>query len=187
MQEWIGVRELGRRVGRKHRAVQRAIEEGRIPAAAVRRDPATGRVVAIEYCAAALAWEARTDPDQAARRAPPLRLPAGVQTSALPAEPAGAALGLGLVGRGASLREPDAAEAVRYGAALEMALLVLPAELGEQGLAGEAIDRLLEQLYGAIADELRARGAHETYIAEELGMLRDRVADERAKPGIWTG
>lgn len=64
--EWVSVREVGRRRGVTHGAVQKAIKDGRIPETAVKRD-AEGNIEAIEYEAAIAAWNANTDLDQAAR------------------------------------------------------------------------------------------------------------------------
>lgn len=66
MEEWISQREMGRRTDRTHRAVQKAIADGRIPAAAVRRGE-DGRIEAVEYHAAAAGLKANTDPVEAAR------------------------------------------------------------------------------------------------------------------------
>ena len=66
MEEWIGVRELGRRTARTHTAIQKAIADGRIPARAVRR-PETGRIRAVELHAAVQALRENTDPAEALR------------------------------------------------------------------------------------------------------------------------
>lgn len=67
MAEWVSVREVARRRGCTHGAVQKAISTGRIPEAAVRR--VDGRIEAIDYEAASKAWNESTDVDQAARTA----------------------------------------------------------------------------------------------------------------------
>ena len=59
-QEWTSLREFARRCGRRHRAAQKAIEDGRIPASAVRRD-AHGRIVAVKVHEASRAWLQNTD------------------------------------------------------------------------------------------------------------------------------
>ena len=183
-QEWVGVRELGRRVGRKHRAVQRAVEEGRIPAAAVRRNPSSGRVVAIEYHAAALAWDGTTDPAKAIRSAEPLRLPppGPVQTSG---HCSISESGLARLVK-AGLLDLYEAEAMRFSPAYDLAFVSLPAALAKEGLIDAAIDRVLEQLYQAMALELRARNEPDDFIAGEVSLLRDRVKEEREDPGSWT-
>jgi hypothetical protein len=65
MEDWTSIREFARRTDRTHHAVQKAIESGRIPEAAVRREG--GRLVAIEYYAALNALAANTDPVAAAK------------------------------------------------------------------------------------------------------------------------
>lgn len=65
-EDWISLREMGRRTGRTHGAVQKAIKDGRIPELCVRR-AADGSVEAIEYYGAKAAWERNTDQDQALR------------------------------------------------------------------------------------------------------------------------
>lgn len=77
MEEWISQREMGRRSDRTHRAVQKAIADGRIPAAAVRRGE-DGRIEAVEYHAALAGLKANTDPVEAARNGK-LSAPAPVQ------------------------------------------------------------------------------------------------------------
>lgn len=64
IEEWISLREFSRRRDVRLSAVQKAIETERVTA--VRRD-ARGRLVAIEYHAATLQWNANTDPTQAER------------------------------------------------------------------------------------------------------------------------
>jgi len=172
-QEWIGVRELARRVGRKHRAVQRAVQEGRIPSTAVRRAPG-GRIVAVEYYAAAHAWADKTDLDQALRTSTPLRVASEpVQTSAPPSVPVPAPI------------DPYDAEALRSHPALEVALISLPAILEAAGV-GSAVDSVLAALFGAMERELRLRGEPDDFIARELAIFRAMVAEERAQPGSWT-
>ncbi len=68
-QEWTSLREFARRCGRRHRAAQKAIEDGRIPASAVKRN-ARGRIVAIEIYEARRGWMQYLDP---ARNPVPLR------------------------------------------------------------------------------------------------------------------
>ena len=58
--QWTSLREFARRCGRRHRAAQRAIEDGRIPPSAVRRD-AHGRIVAVKVHEASRAWLQNTD------------------------------------------------------------------------------------------------------------------------------
>jgi len=81
MEEWISQREMGRRTDRTHRAVQKAIADGRIPASAVRRGE-DGRIEAVEYHSALAGLKKNTDPLEAARNGkfgtpPPLILAAG--------------------------------------------------------------------------------------------------------------
>lgn len=151
-QEWIGVRELARRVGRRHRAVQHAIEDGRIPAAAVRRN-AAGRIVSVEYHAASFAWAARTDPDRALRSAEPLRTPAvAVQTSA------------------------------PLHAALEVAFLAWPTVLAHCGVAGAQLDAAVPTVLQIYLRELIAYGIAPEQAELERALLVRMLADERAHP-----
>lgn len=64
MEEWISLREFARRREVTLGAVQKAIESGRVTA--VKRN-GSGRLVGIEFHAAAAQWGLNTDPDQAAR------------------------------------------------------------------------------------------------------------------------
>jgi hypothetical protein len=57
--EWMSLREFSRRCGRKHRAAQQAIEDGRIPKECVRRGE-SGRIIAVEYYQASACWRANT-------------------------------------------------------------------------------------------------------------------------------
>src|SRR5574341_80350 len=66
MGELVSVREMARRRGCTHGAVQKAISTGRIPASAVKRDDAR-RIEGIYFEAATAAWNENTDVDQAAR------------------------------------------------------------------------------------------------------------------------
>jgi hypothetical protein len=63
-EEWISLREFARRRGVDLRAVQKAIESGRVTA--VRRDE-RGRLVGIEVAAATMQWDMNTDPVEAAK------------------------------------------------------------------------------------------------------------------------
>lgn len=74
MEEWIGVRELGRRTERTHTAIQKAIADGRIPASAVRRSE-KGRIRAVELHAAVQALRENTDPAEALRNGKALPAP----------------------------------------------------------------------------------------------------------------
>lgn len=65
MADWVSMREVARRRGCTHGAVQKAITTGRIPEAAVKR--VDGRIDAIDYELATAHWNASTDVDQAAR------------------------------------------------------------------------------------------------------------------------
>lgn len=94
MGERVGVREMALRRGCTHGAVQKAISDGRIPAAAVERD-ATGRIKSIDLEAATLAWNSSTDVDQASRTIGGAATVAGAGgagpgTDELPLEPRGA-------------------------------------------------------------------------------------------------
>lgn len=62
--EQISVRECARRLGVRHRAVQKAIETGRVTA--VTRD-ARGRLSAVEWPTAREQWARNTDPAEAAK------------------------------------------------------------------------------------------------------------------------
>lgn len=172
---------MGRNAYARHRgcapnAVTRAVRDGRIARAVLYGKG--GKIRAIRWRLADELWTANTDQEMALRtrfplqRSPPApRVQPVVHASVHGAEPA---------------RDPDDAEALRFAAALEAAIVALPAELVKAGLAGTAIDELLEQLYGVMLGELRARGENEAYIAAELRLLRERVAEERAQPGKWT-
>lgn len=61
------VRAFGRRVGRSHPTILQAVEDGRIPADCVRRDPATGKIQGIYWLRAEAAYASNTDPTQAER------------------------------------------------------------------------------------------------------------------------
>lgn len=74
MAEWMSIRAFARRIGVRHRAVQKAIEAGRITA--VKRD-ADGDLEAVDAEAAVVEWAANTDPEQAARNGKFLVPPAG--------------------------------------------------------------------------------------------------------------
>lgn len=63
-EEWISLREFGRRRGVALSAVQKAIESGRVTA--VKRDQG-GRLVAIEANQATIQWNTNTDPAEAAK------------------------------------------------------------------------------------------------------------------------
>ena len=58
--------------------------------------------------------------------------------------------------------------------------------LAKEGLAGEAIDRVLDRVYQVMVEELRRRNEPAEFIANELQLLCDRVEEERATPGVWT-
>jgi hypothetical protein len=79
-EEWVSLREFARLCGRSHRAAQKAIEDRRIPASAIRHD-AQGHIVAVEYHQASACWRANSDPRRSLKDFPPRspRLP--VQTS----------------------------------------------------------------------------------------------------------
>lgn len=66
MEDWISQRAFARKKGVSHTAVQKAVRDGRIPAAAVKR-AADGRIEGIEFHSAAAAWDAHTDPAAAAK------------------------------------------------------------------------------------------------------------------------
>jgi hypothetical protein len=80
------IRAFGRRVGRSHPTIIQAIEEGRITA--VKRDPATGKVLGVVWRIAVGEYQGNTDPTQAERSgaAPlytsPAKAPADVSESA---------------------------------------------------------------------------------------------------------
>ena len=167
MQEWISVRELGRRLGRRHRAVQLAIETGRIPSQAVRCDPSTGRIVAVEFHAARLFWLARTDMAQALRTTEPLRVEP---------EPPPPAPDVPIHTSGKTARD-----ALALCAAFECALLALPAALARVGL-GHAIDEVVGDVLAAMRAELIGRGES----PEASDVLRSMLDEERAHPGTWT-
>jgi hypothetical protein len=79
--EWVTVRELARRCKRSHRAAQKAIDDGRIPSSAVRRD-ARARVLAVEYYQAAACWRNNSSPTFTRPEIPaPPRPNGSVQTS----------------------------------------------------------------------------------------------------------
>jgi len=63
-EEWVSLREFARRRGVELRAVQKAIESGRVTA--VKRDE-KGRLAAIEVAAATMQWDTNTDPVAAAK------------------------------------------------------------------------------------------------------------------------
>lgn len=65
-EEWIALREFGRRYRVSLPAVQKAIAMGRIPPDLVRQDR-RGRNVGLKAVAAAMAWNANTDPAEAAK------------------------------------------------------------------------------------------------------------------------
>jgi hypothetical protein len=65
MEDWISLREFGRRRKVSKTAVQHAIADKRIPEAAVRRKG--DRISAIEYHQAVAAWDANTDPAAVAK------------------------------------------------------------------------------------------------------------------------
>jgi hypothetical protein len=77
--EWISLREFARRREVRLSAVQKAIESGRISAAAVKRDGS--RIVGIEFHQATADWNANTDPEQAARSGTVLGVPAGAMVA----------------------------------------------------------------------------------------------------------
>jgi len=172
-QDWIGLRECARRVGRHHHALQKAIQEGRVPASAVRRDE-RGRVVAVDYLAAAVAWRANSDASQAERTAPPLRVPdtPGEPTPAAPAS-------VQASGRAAI---DDARDMAAVYPALEFAVLTLPAALAEAGLAAVPISLVLDRVFDAMRGELVARGNS----LECANLLRGMLEDECRAPGTWT-
>lgn len=62
---WMSLREFARKRLVSLAAVQKAIESGRVTA--VKKDPASGRLVGIEFNAATRQWNGNTDLDQAAR------------------------------------------------------------------------------------------------------------------------
>lgn len=80
-QEWTSLREFARRCGRRHRAAQKAIEDGRIPASAVKRD-ARGRIIGIEVHEASRAWLGNTNPGHS-----PVPIPALTARGPGPARP----------------------------------------------------------------------------------------------------
>jgi hypothetical protein len=57
----MSLRQFARRCHRSHRAAQKAINDGRIPASAVRRDK-DGRIAAVEYHQASACWRANSSP-----------------------------------------------------------------------------------------------------------------------------
>ena len=162
--EWLGLREFARRLGRHHHAVQKAISDGRVPAASVRRDE-RGRVVAVDFPSASIAWRLSTDPSQALRRAAaPVNVPDEAPCQAPP---------------------PTQASAPAI-AALELALVVLPAALEALGVGGALITLGLAAVREAMEGELRARGVDDAEISELVGRLLEMIDDERAQPGTWT-
>lgn len=93
MADWVSVREVARRRGCTHGAVQKAISTGRIPESAVKRD-AAGHIEGVDYEAASKAWAENTDVDQAARTAGGAATVVGAEASRageLPLEPKGGA------------------------------------------------------------------------------------------------
>ena len=162
--DWIGLRECARRVGRHHHALQKAIADGRVPASAVRRDE-RGRIVAVDYMAAAIAWRASTDASQAERTAPPLRIPGELE------DPTPA---------------PIQTSGLAMSAALEVAIVAMPALLERLGVAPDVVTRALAELRTLIEQELRGRGVLEEEIAELVGTVLVMAAEERAHAGSWT-
>lgn len=162
--EWLGLREFARRLGRHHHAVQKAISDGRVPAASVRRDE-RGRVVAVDFPSASIAWRLSTDPSQALRRAAaPVNVPDEAPCQAPP---------------------PTQASAPAT-AALEVALVALPAMLERIGIAPTVVTIIVAEVRGVMEAELRGRGVGEAEIAEVLGLIFAMAADEREQPGTWT-
>lgn len=64
-EDWVSLREFGRRHDLSLAAVQKAIETGRVTA--VKRHALSGRLKAIDAIAAAAQWNANTDPAEAAK------------------------------------------------------------------------------------------------------------------------
>jgi len=179
-QEWVGLREFARRCGRRHRAAQKAIEDGRIPASAVRRD-AKGRISMVELNLASTCWSSRTDADQAMRTT---RAPIRTHAPEEPVQPVAPGTG---ARRGAPPELTAEHEAAfREGPALEQALLNLPAIASRAGVTEQQVDALVAGCIEAFCSELCARGATAEEAASAVDALRGMLAEEREHPGAYT-
>jgi hypothetical protein len=156
--------------------------------AAVNKAAATGRITKvidpeskkpmIDPAIADAQWERNTDLEQQ------LRGHGGL----LPAPAVDCAVQSALVARvQTSGLDQDDLDALRFHLGLEVGLLSLPTILAAEGAAQAAIERVLEGVYHAIRRELEARKESRHFIARELGALRTMLADERERPGTWTG
>lgn len=166
MGERVSVRGMARLRGCTHGAVQKAISDGRIPAAAVERDD-QGHIKSIDFEVATLAWNSSTDVDQAARTVGGAATVAGAGT-------AGSATGeLPL-----ETPAPRGAESASSGA--PGARQVREANAEGKRLQNQLLELELLRETGALLsrEEVRELGARRYRAArDQLLTVPDRVAD----------
>jgi hypothetical protein len=153
----VSLREMARRRGCTHGAVQKAISDGRIPASAVERDK-RGRIASIDFAAATAAWNANTDVDQAART------PGGTATVTA----AGESGQLPLEGAPSSSAAPKPAEELRT------------ASVKSKGLQNQLLEIELQKELGvlvSVEDHREVSLRRYRAIRDKLLTVPDRVAD----------
>jgi hypothetical protein len=154
MGDRVSVREMARRRGCTHGAVQKAISDGRIPDSAVERED--GRIKSIDFEAATIAWNSNTDVDQASRSIGGAATVAGAAsgTGELPLEtptPKGAEVARGSSAPGAQeVREANAEGKRLQNQLLELELLKETGAL----VSREEVREIAARRYRAARDQI---------------------------------